>query len=604
MTEELKTDVLIVGGGSRALILLERLASVVASVPGRALKVTVAEPGILGQGLHQTDQRPYITFNTPSSCPTIFINQRVPNLASSIRGPSFEEWLTTCEDACSVDYQPRAVVGRYLSWSAQHLMQNFPPNLQVEHLRESIVQAAPPVAGRLTFHTDMSTRIRARAAVIAVGHNFAEVRRQRLDAWAGLEGRIVTNPFPTHVRLQALDGRHIVAIRGLGLTALDVLAELTIGRGGRFEPTSSGAPPRYVASGDEPMIYMYSRSSCPVRARPDGLNKGDGVFTPVILTDDRAALLLDRHRPIEFRTAVFPLILAEMAHRLLKGPVRGVPPECLTLIRQWFASGGLRRSNTEICTFFQSPNINKPLFELIRPVLRNGIPGTKDLAIDFLREDIFESRLGILGSSLKYALEVLIEARVFVKALVDFRHDIFSDLHWIFRTFSSLVNRNVIGPQPGKCNELISLLNRGLVEIAPGGSSVMARHGRLILAEADLADGIPVDYLIRADHLNFATSAQAGFIQSLISTGLALPILDAEEELIGLKIDQQMRLLSRDQRHDYPLWGTGPICDGSAYYNNYVPCIQPDAEYPYFEANQIACGILEWLRLQRVESDP
>lgn len=604
MDGELETDVLIVGGGSRALILLERLASVVASVPGRALNVIVAEPGVLGPGLHRTDQGPYITFNSPSTCPTIFVNQRIPSLASSIRGPSFAEWLTTYEGELSPDFWPRAEAGRYLSWSAQHFLKNLPPNLQVEHSWECIVQAAQPVAGRLTFHTDRSTTIRACAAVIAVGHSFGEVRRERLDPGAGLGARIVTNPFPTHERLQALDARHTIAIRGLGLTALDVLAELTIGRGGRFEPTGSGAPPRYIASGDEPRIYMYSRSSCPIRARPEGSGGGSTTFSPVILTPDRAAQLLDGHRPIEFRTVVFPLILAEMAHCLLTGPVRGVVPEPLTMIRQWFAGGGSRRSNAEICAFFLSPNVNSPLFELIRPVLRDGIPGTKDLAIAFLRDDIHESRLGISGSCLKYALEALIEARVFVKALVDFRHDTFSDPHWIFRTFPSLVNRNGIGPQTGKSDELLSLLGSGLVEIAPAGMSVTARDGKLVLAEADLADGIVVDYLIRADHVNFATPAQAWFIQSLISTILALPILDAEGALVGLKIDQGMRLFSRDQRNSLPFWGTGPICEGTAYYNGYVPCIQPDTEYPYFEADRVARGIVACLHSQQIESEP
>src|SRR5262249_30249001 len=154
----------------------------------------------------------------------------------------------------------------------------------------------------------------ARAAIIAVGHSFREARRE--DLGADLRARIVDTPFPTHMRLEGLDGRHAVAVRGLGLTALDVLAELTLGRGGRFEPRDDGGPQRYGGSGHEPKIYLYSRSSCPVRARPVGSDGGGVPFTPVVLTDERAAQLLDGPRPIAFRTAVFPLILAEMAHRL------------------------------------------------------------------------------------------------------------------------------------------------------------------------------------------------------------------------------------------------------------------------------------------------
>lgn len=584
----METDVLIVGGGSRALILLERLATALAGAPEQTLKVIVAEPGVLGPGLHRTDQRPYITFNSPNTCPTIFVNQRVPGLKAAITGLSFAEWQTQYEGKLPAEMRPRAVAGNYLSWSAQHLLKNLPPNLRVEHVADSIVEAARPAGGRLEFQTAGSTKISARAAVVAVGHSFSEARRERLDADAKLGARIISNPFPTHERLKHFDRRHTIAIRGLGLTALDVLAELTIGRGGRFDPATS----RYIASGEEPRVYLYSRSSCPIRARPVGADGGSTPFVPVILTPDRAAQVLELPRPIEFRTAVFPLILAELGHRFLSEPVHGVAPELLARMRSWFAAGGAARSNAEVCEFFLAPNIYGPLFELIRPVLRDGIPGTKHLAMAFLRDDVRECRLGIEGSRLKYALEALIEARVFVKGLVDYQHDRFSDPQWIFRTFASLVNRNCIGPQVNKSAELLALLESGLVELAPAGSSVTARDGALVLSEP----GIAVDALIRADHVNYATPPQARFIQSLISTGLALPVQDPEGGLIGLKIDETMRLYSRDRQNDPPLWGIGPICEGSSYYNGYVPCIQPDAEYPYFEADRIARGIVEIAR--------
>lgn len=591
--EPLDADVLIIGGGSRALILLERLATAVASGDGRALHVIVADPGHLGSGLHHPDQPPYITFNSPSTCPTVFVNQRVPRLESAVKGLSFEEWVTAHEGPLPSDFPPRAVVGRYLTWSAQHLLNNLPPNLHVEHIRECVVEAAHPAGGRLTFHTDRSTTIRARGAVIAVGHSFAAAGGEPLDP-AGAPDRVIANPFPTHVQLRALDRRHTIAIRGLGLTGLDILAELTVGRGGRFERAGAGAPPRYIASGDEPRMYMYSRSSCPTRCRPVGADGGSRPFEPVILTGARGEQLLEGARPIEFRTAVFPLILAEMAHRLASGPARGIAPEPLALIRDWFAAGGAERSNGEIADFFLRPDVNGPLMRILRPVLGIGISGTTEAAMAFLRDDIEESRLGIPASRLKHALEALLEARVFVKELVDFRHEVFSDPHWIFRTFSMLVNRNTIGPQVGKGEEFLSLLRAGIVQIVSPESSVTARDGGLVLSGAGY-EAVEVDYLIRADHLRLASATQDGFIRSLISAGLALPVVDDEGALIGLKTDQGMRLVSRNGADAPPVWGTGPVCDGSSYYNNYVPCIQPDAEYPYFEADRIVRDMLRFL---------
>ena len=566
----MKTDLLIVGGGTRALLLLERLAAAAASAPDRTLHVTVADPGVFGRGLHVEDQRPYIAFNTPYSCPTVFFNDRIQGLVPAVRGPTLEDWLQASGGDMSQRYQARAVVGRYLAWSGQHLLANLPRNMHAEHVRECVSDAAPAPGGGLTFQTDAKGTISARAAVIAVGHSFSEARSEGLG-----RARIIDNPFPTHVRLEGLERQHLVAIRGMGLTALDVLAELTIGRGGRFESAANGAPSRYLASGHEPRMILCSRSSCPLRARPLGSDGGGIPFTPVVLVESRAAELLAERTPLEFRTAVFPLILAEMAHRLAAGTVPGFPPQVLDRIRDWRASGGAARSNAEVCAFFRDPEIEGPLYALIRPVLRDGIPGTRHRAIAFLRDDLRESLLGTAASSLKHALEALLEARVFIKALVDFRRDLFTDHQWIYGTFAQLVNRNTIGPQPQRSAELIALLESGLVEVAPGGSSL---------------EEMPVDAIVRADHLNYATPTQHGFIQSLVNSGLSRAIVGGDGTILGLEVDEGMRLAARG------LWAAGPICDGSAYYNNYVPCIQPDAEYPYREADRIARDVLEFLR--------
>jgi uncharacterized NAD(P)/FAD-binding protein YdhS len=590
----LQPDILIVGGGSRALLLLERLASLMVSQPGRTLHITVAEPGALGPGIHRMDLPPYITFNTPITCPTIFVNQLIPSLASSISGPSLAEWLPENSHELSADFLPRAIVGRYLSWSAQHLLKHLPSNMKVEHLAESIVQVAR-TSGGLTFQTEAAKTITPRAAVLAVGHGFGEAVAGTSYKNGGDPAWLITNPIPTHVQLRNMDGRHTIAIRGLGLTALDVLAELTIGRGGGFEWTGPDSPPRYIPSGEEPRIYMFSRSSCPIRARPHHSGGTSSGADLVFLEERRAAELLSKHNRIEFRTEVFPLILAEMTHRFVKRWPAAGSPQLPAIITKWFADGYTGRSNEEIGAFFLSPNVLAPLSEIMRPILRSGMPGTSEAAMVFLRDDIRESRKGFSGSPLKYALEVLIESRIFVKSLVDFNYHIFSDGPWIYRTFSSLVNRNTIGPKHEKSAELLSLLSSGIVQIAPALSTATARNGRAILNRTDLDDDITVDYLIRADQMNCDTSKHAGFVRNLLSLGLALPIQDAKGALVGIKVDRNMKLLSPDQCSNCPLWAIGPVCEGSSYYNNYIPCIQQDAKYPFFEANEIANGIVDWL---------
>jgi FAD-NAD(P)-binding len=591
---ELLADILIVGGGSRALLVLERLAAAAATRPNWTLRVVIADPGPLGPGVHDIDQPPYLIFNSPNSCPTMFVDRRVSRLDSAIPGKSFKEWLDTGEGDRTQDFQSRAVAGRYLSWAARHLITNLPPNLQVEHLRRTVVAATSSSSGRLNFEAEGPVYIRPRAAVLAVGHSVLDASEE----FAGLptaspQAEIIARPFPLRTQLANVGEGQVIAVRGLGLTALDVLAELTIGRGGRFESHTAGL--RYVPSGREPSIYLYSRSSCPIRARPEGSFGGSSPFVPTILTAKRAADLLRDDQPVEFRTQVFPLILAEMALRLLRGHPDGSVPDPLATVGRWFDEGGARRSNAEVCGFFQLPHVQDALLALLRPVLCDGVPGTRVLAMKFLRDDIRDSQRGLAGSPLKYAIEALIDARVFVKQVIDFRHDRLIDPQFAYRTFSSLVNRNTIGPQPRKSEEFLALLECGLAEIAPGGSSVTVQRGELLLTGPGLPEGTAVDRLICADHLNLARPEQAAFIRSLLSAGLALPVRGDDQMLIGLKVDRHMRLVPSNPKAGFPIWAIGPICDGSAYYNNYLPCIQPDAEFPYFEADRIARSLCKTL---------
>ena len=118
-----------------------------------------------------------------------------------------------------------------------------------------------------------------------------------------------------------------VAIQGLGLSAHDVIAELTVGRGGVFvrqpngEPNGQGGPGslRYQRSGREPKLTLCSRNCLPNAAR--GINqKGlDGRHHPHYFTQDavealrRTALATRGSRQLDFDRELLPLLKREMA---------------------------------------------------------------------------------------------------------------------------------------------------------------------------------------------------------------------------------------------------------------------------------------------------
>src|SRR5207245_2249936 len=101
-----------------------------------------------------------------------------------------------------------------------------------------------------------------------------------------------------------------VAIGGFGLSAMDVLSCLTVGRGGQFRRDQGEIA--YLPSGREPRIVMYSRSGVPCRARPL-VTRFEISYDPLVFTPAAIDGLRERRggptAPLDFQADVMPLIL-------------------------------------------------------------------------------------------------------------------------------------------------------------------------------------------------------------------------------------------------------------------------------------------------------
>jgi hypothetical protein len=578
-------DVLIVGGGSRALLLLERLGMLLGREPGRRLHVVVAEPRTLGPGIHQTGQGSHIRFNTPSSCPTIFANRGIPGIGQGTEGPSFREWAGLGETVSGTDFQPRARIGEYLAWSASHIVASLPPTIHFEHLRETISGARVSPAGTLEYQTT-GTAVHPRACVLAIGHSMWDTPSDLMSATG-----LISNPFPTGTKLSAIDEGHAVALRGMGLTALDVVAELTVGRGGRFESCASGRP-RYFASGKEPSIVLFSRSGMPIRMRPDG--RWPAADAALLVLD--ASRLGELHRTsmrLSFEQHVFPLLLAEMTCRLAPHEPRGFASLPASL-QTWWKEGRWTDGAMEIAQVFRSREAVAYFDALLRPVnVADG--GATRHAEAFLREDLGHSSRGTGGSVLKHALEVLLEARCFVKSLSDYHDDRLSDFGWVQAGFAAIVNRNVIGPHAERGAELLALFEGGHLVVAPAGTVLRtSAQGANWLVSPSGEMVSRADFIVAADHPRMASGAEARFVRSLFAIGAASPSAGGVGTG-GMRVDRHLRILPHKSQVGFPLWASGPPCEGSSYYNNYIPCLQADALFPYLEAESIAASLTSFL---------
>ncbi len=121
--------------------------------------------------------------------------------------------------------------------------------------------------------------------------------------------------------LDALTPGQPVLVRGIGLTFHDVLAAVTVGRGGRFEHARAGL--RYVPSGAEPQVWATSRTGVPLGPK----------LAPIALTsstlgwDDGLALLRQCTDVPAAHRAVLDLlarVLSTTGRDLLLAQLKGV----------------------------------------------------------------------------------------------------------------------------------------------------------------------------------------------------------------------------------------------------------------------------------------
>ncbi|MER7792572.1 FAD/NAD(P)-binding protein [Streptomyces sp. NPDC097640] len=324
-------DAVVLGAGPRGVSVLERLVAR-APVTGPALRVTLVDPYPPGAGrVWWRGQPPQLLMNTMVADNTVFPDGSVRLDAPVATGPTFSEWLrdiaarghldsAAAEFAAHADdrdYAPRRVYGSYLMDALERIRALGGDRVRIE-VRTAAARSVTPVpgpsksgnsgassgsagssGGGYDIALDDGTRITARAAVLATGHLEAPY-----PAPEGPSPEVLRLPggHPADYALDSIAPGAEVLLRGGGLNAFDVLALLTLGRGGRFDEHG------YTPSGREPHIWITTRRGVPFHARVDT----PGVRVPsAFLTPERVAALAARER-LDFHADVVPWLTADL----------------------------------------------------------------------------------------------------------------------------------------------------------------------------------------------------------------------------------------------------------------------------------------------------
>ncbi len=580
------TSVAIIGLGSRGLSVLERLLTFAGQAdPDSALRIEVIDPVADGVGVHDRRQPDYLLLNTICSQVSMFPDSHTVVDVSPVPGPSLYEWvieqdLRVADDGFSVgstgrpirptDFLPRRVLGEYLAWFFQRLLAQVPSQVILTVHRAEATSLITGTVGRLRIGLSNQEQLEVDSVFLTTGYTANAGHRPA-------NRRRVAEPYPMPQRLAGIGAGQTAAIAGFGLSAMDAMSCLTIGRGGRY--LEKDGQLRYLASGNEPRLIFYSRSGRPCRARPRLLEFG-APYRPLAFTTARIDALRAAHRgPLDFRLQVLPLIHTELriSYRRCESRIAGPASEQHLASRLMVAEAA-----GELPALLDRLDSERGTVDPQRLLAGGEIENEDADAYQHwlaraVADDLAEGELGLAGSVVKGALDILRELRDTFRYVVDFGGLTEQSLDDFMSTTVPLLNRAVVGPQFARNAELLALLATGVARTPLGPDPQVRWDGALSqwqLSSRTLRTGChtSADWLVsgRVDLPAVAGSASP-LLQNLLYIGKIRPNRAANSRLAGIDIDRDQHPIDSRGKSDSRIWVLGPLCEGATFYNNLVP---------------------------------
>ncbi|HZB47927.1 MAG TPA: FAD/NAD(P)-binding protein, partial [Mycobacteriales bacterium] len=417
------TTVAIVGLGSRGLGVLERIVTLAKrrGPAGGPVRVEVVDPTCSGAGVHDRTQPDYLLLNTTAGQVSMFPDAATVGDDVDAPGPTLHEWVTArglrlAADGFTVgstgrpvrptDFLPRRVLGDYLAWVRDEVARRAPSHVDIRWHRAEAVDLDPA-----RFELTLSTRQRVRADHVFLTTGYTANTVVDLTP-AG--PRRTAAPYPLPERVAAVGPGETAAVAGFGLSAMDVMSCLTVGRGGRFVADGDGL--RYRPSGREPALLFLSRTGLPSRARPRTVEFGP-PYRPIAFTTAAVdAVRRARGGPLDFAADVLPLVLTEIrvgyrrAQARLAGTAAALEADLAADV-----AGTLDRLDAELDRFDAAEALAGSAGMLL-----DGPEAYQKWLAETLRADLAEGLLGFAGSPVKAGLDVLRVLRDTFRYVVDF----------------------------------------------------------------------------------------------------------------------------------------------------------------------------------------
>jgi hypothetical protein len=583
-------SVSIVGLGPWGLCALERLTAAARRFPETHIVVHIIDPGRPGGGLYSAPLPDHMILNTPCGQHSLY---PFPAEGSEHRhGLGFYEWL--CAEGyhwegleCRTgepgpgstpvtphDFLPRRVMGKYLEWFYEILRAEAPANVEITHHRACAVDIQRLASGGERILLDDGAAVIVDHVIMTTGHVKGHHIKGRNGPW-------VTEAYPIKAYLDQVRPGERVAVEGMALTAADVITGLTIGLGGSYVDAGEGRL-RYVPSGREPTLYLFSRNGFPYCAKPFGAKDPVGDYVPAICTVDAIKCLKGvpgPKRQMDARAELLPLIFAEMelcyytrSAELTGGPAAGERTK-RALLDAW-AAGTFAQERARLAKNYGEFIARDHLFPGEGCTYRDSEDyeaRVRSAVGDDVREALVEG-----GSPVKAALETLRALRDIQRLAVEFKGLTYESHLDFTANIRGRFARLVAGPPVSRLQELLALVDGGIVKMpfGPRPQVVVGEDGTMRVRSMHLQEPFEmvVDRFIRA-HLDFPSLVKSGspLINNLVAGG-RLRQIDYDGLPAGsVDLTEDFHPVNTGGEPERRLWLFGILTEGTRYFTLYIP---------------------------------
>ncbi|WP_411116217.1 FAD/NAD(P)-binding protein [Streptomyces microflavus] len=510
-------EICVVGAGPRGLSVVERLCANERAAPRHSrITLHVVDPSPPGAGtVWRPEQSRHLLMNTVASQITVFTDDSARLEGPIESGPSLYEWARALDARAGADaapgaddidadvlaearalgpdsYPTRSFYGRYLRSCFQQVVDSAPDHVTVTVHRSRAVAIADVhgvTDGAQGVRLEDGTRLnQLDVIVLAQGHLPTRLtpREARTAGLARIHHLTYVAPAnPADLDLSAVGPGQPVLLRGLGLNFFDHMALFSAGRGGTYERGDDGKLV-YRPSGREPQMYAFSRRGVPYHSRGENQKGAFGRYFPRLLTVEYIAKLRARSaegQRIRFSTDLWPLISRE---------VESVYYETLLTARDRADDGAqlaeryLKRpaddDGAQLLTEFGiQPDERWSWDRLSRPYEDRQFTsreGFRAWLLEYLAADVVAARSGNVSGPVKAALDVLRDLRNEIRLAVDhggLEGDSYRDeLEGWYTPLNAFLS---IGPPASRIEEMIALIECGLLEVTGPGTKIAVDTG-------------------------------------------------------------------------------------------------------------------------------